>query len=71
MNENAIILSLGAVITTLAGVIVWLFKSHRKEIVEKIEECKKAHIENTNALNKNTMIMEKVEQLLSSYRGFK
>lgn len=62
MSENTF---LGIVISTnatLAGVIVWLVKSWRKDTMTIVNECRKN-------LDANTKVLEKVAELLTNWRG--
>lgn len=50
------------VITTLAGVIVWLVKSWMKSTNNLVNDCRKS-------LDANTAVLEKVLGLLANWRG--
>lgn len=61
--ENQAILGVAfTVITTLAGVIVWLVKSWIKQTNTLVNDCRKS-------LDANTAVMEKVFALLTNWRG--
>ena len=62
MENQAVLVGALGVITTLAGVIVWLVKSWLKQTNTLIHDCRKS-------LDSNTAVMEKVLTLLTNWRG--
>lgn len=62
MTDAAYITLLVSTNATLAGALVWIIKTGRKDVLNTLIDCRKS-------LDANTKIMEKVLELLTNWRG--